>query len=410
MADHAAAATVRVSTGWSLPAADPSGPDLTGGAAPTVWLGAPAPGGLALPSAQPTDSQLYAPRAVWLDDERLVAADTGNHRVLIWQDPDALADHGPADVILGQPDANSEGPQAGGRGPANGMHLPTGMVVHEGRLVVADAWNHRLLIWDEVPTRSDTGPDHVIGQVDAESVDENAGGDCSASTFYWPFGLAVVDGNLWVADTGNRRVVVFNEIPETGQKPAFILGQPGPTDRDENRGRLGADSFRWPHDITSHRSPDGSTSVLVTDAGNHRILGWTTEPDRDRPADLLFGQPDYETAIELPYAPQSATTLRFPYAIACDTGPGPLADDSSGSMVVTDTANNRLLVWNRPPTSSHTPADRVLGQLDFASIGENRWDLVGRDTLCWPYGVAVHRNRLAVADSGNNRIMVWDLS
>jgi hypothetical protein len=55
------------------------------------------------------------------------------------------------------------------------------------------------------------------------------------------------------------------------------------------------------------------------------------------------------------------------------------------------------------------PADRVLGQVDFAGAGENRWDLVADDTFCWPYGLALHRGRLAVADSGNNRVMLWEL-
>lgn len=77
-------------------------------------------------------------------------------------------------------------------------------------------------------------------------------------------------------------------------------------------------------------------------------------------------------------------------------------------MAVADTANNRVLWWATLPAGSNTPADGVLGQFDFAAVGENRWDLVGRDTLCWPYGLALHGNRLAVADSGNNRVMIWE--
>jgi hypothetical protein len=385
--------TVRVSTGWSLPKADPAGPDVSGGAPPTCLLGAEAPGGLTLPNAHPTASHVYAPRAVWLDDNHLIAADTGNHRVMIWSDPSGLVDHQDASVVLGQPDVTTEGAQAAGRGSENGMHLPTGLLVHEGRLLVADAWNHRLLIWDEVPTVSDRAPDIVVGQPDRHSVEENRGGACSDIGFYWPFGVAMIDGWLWVADTGNRRVLVFDGLPEPDQPPLFVLGQDDGTARDENRGRLDADSFRWPHDIAAHNG-----RVYVADAGNHRVLGWD-RPNDDGPADMVLGQPDFETAIEIPYSPQSAATLRFPYAIAVD----------DGAMAVADTANNRVLVWDDAPDVSHTPADRVLGQHDFASIGENRWDLVGSDTLCWPYGLAMHDGRLAIADSGNNRIVVWDL-
>ena len=51
---------------------------------PLVRLGADSAFGLALPSATPTASQMYAPRGVWLDGTRLVVADSGNHRILIW--------------------------------------------------------------------------------------------------------------------------------------------------------------------------------------------------------------------------------------------------------------------------------------------------------------------------------------
>jgi hypothetical protein len=387
----------RTSTGWSAPGPSGAG-DCSGGAHPSVWLGAPALGGLMLPDAAPTRSQMYAPRGVWLDDERLVVCDTGNHRVLIWHDPGALASHADADVVLGQPDFSTEGAQAGGRGPAKGMRLPTGVLVHEGRLVVADAWNHRLLVWDDVPRSSDTAPDLIIGQVDDRSVDENRGAGCSPIGFYWPFGLAMVDGRLWVADTGNRRVLAWDGIPEPDEPPAVVLGQPDALSRDENRGELGPASFRWPHAVAG----TGST-LFVADAGNHRILGWQPPPDGDSAAGLVFGQPDFVSAGEFPYQAQTASSLRFPYAIDI----APLA--GAEAMAVADTANNRILVWDSVPDGSDVPADRVLGQPDFGTNGENRWDAVRDDTFCWPYGISLHAGRVAVADSGNNRVTIWEL-
>lgn len=388
--------SVRVSTGWSAPG--PTGEDRSGGARPVGWLGAPATAGLALPAAAPTPSQMYAPRGVWADDDRVVVADTGNHRVLIWHDPRPGL-HAPADVVLGQPDFTTEGAQAGGRGPERGMRLPTGVVVHDGRLVVADAWNHRLLVWDAVPTRSDEAPDHVIGQVDPSSVDENRGGPCGPLGFYWPFGLAFVDGRCWVADTGNRRVLAWDGVPEPGRPPTVVLGQDDAHARDENRGEVGPKSFRWPHDVAGTED-----ALFVADAGNHRVLGWRPGPDGDVDAAQVYGQPDFVEHGEFPYQPQSATSLRFPYAVDIDHGsPG------ERTMVVADTANNRVLVWDSVPTSSNRPADRVLGQPDFVTNGENRWDAVGPDTFCWPYGLSLHAGRVAVADSGNNRVTVWEL-
>lgn len=384
---------------------------MSGGAQPVLWLGAEAIGGLMLPAADPTPSHLYAPRGVWLDDDRLVVCDTGNHRVLIWQNPGSLADHGDADVVLGQPNFVTEGAHAGGRGPSNGMRLPTGVLVHDGRLVVADAWNHRILIWDSVPERSDVAPDVIIGQADRESVDENRGGTCGPLTFYWPFGIAVVDDVFYVADTGNRRVLGWSGLPEPDREPDLVLGQPTAVTRDENRGELGPDSFRWPHDVAGQPGNEGI--VHVADAGNHRLLGWKPRPEVDRAADTVVGQPDFVTAGEFPYGPQGPGILRFPYAIdiAAD---GPAASDPATTMAVADTANNRILLWDEVPTSSFVPADRVLGQPTFEANGENRWDRVADDSFCWPYGLKLHRGaegtRLAVADSGNNRIMVWELA
>ena len=52
-------------------------------------------------------------------------------------------------------------------------------------------------------------------------------------------------------------------------------------------------------------------------------------------------------------------------------------------------------------------ADYVLAQPTFETNGENRWNAVTPDSLCWPYGLWLHENLLAVADSGNNRVMIW---
>ncbi len=364
---------------------------------PHTVLGAPAPGGLLLPPARPTSAWLYGPRGVWLDDDMVVAADTGNHRVLVWYGL-PRADGEPAAVVLGQPDEHSEGPAASGRGPAHGMHLPAGIIRDGDRLVVADAWHHRLLVWNRLPAHTGTRPDLVLGQPDHDCAEPNAGGDPDAGSFYWPFGMALVDGRLYVADTGNRRVLVWRRgIPDPGQPADVILGQPGPADRAENRGGpVSAGSFRWPHAFAS----DGAGGVWVADPGNHRVLGWRSHPEEDRPADIVLGQPDFETGSEFPYVPQDGR-LRFPYGIS----------SADGDLAIADTANNRVLIQGGP-VSSLDP-QLALAQPDLAANGENRWSEVAPDTLCWPYGVHWHRpaagpDLLAVADSGNNRVVLWE--
>lgn len=378
----------------------PGAVDLTGGWQPQLWLGAPAPGGLALPAAQPSMAWMYSPRGVFVSDDHLVVVDSGNHRVLIWHGV-PQADEQPADVVLGQPDGQTEGPAAAGRGPERGMHLPTGALVHDGRLVVADAWHHRILVWDSVPQSSDVAPDLVLGQPDASSVLQNRGRGCSASGFYWPFGIAMVGSAFWVSDTGNRRVLGWhNGIPEPDQPADVILGQSDAASHSENRdGPAAADSFRWPHDVAGRED-----LLLVADAGDHRVLGWSPQPDADRPADLVVGQPDFTSAEEWPYGPHTNDRMRFPYAVCLDSG----GLDGQERLAVADTANNRILLWDGMPDGPiGRGADHVLAQPDFGSNGENRWTSVQRDTLCWPYGLSLHGDTLAVADSGNNRVMLW---
>lgn len=364
-------------------------------AAPRTWIGAPSPGGLALPAATPTASQLYAPRGVWLDAQHLIVVDSGNHRVLIWFGH-PTRDHAAADVVLGQADMTREGPRAGGHGPERGLHLPTGVLVVDGRLLVADAWHHRVLVWNRVPQTSDTPPDVVLGQPDASQVEPNAGGDVSASTFYWPYGIGMVDGHVLVTDTGNRRVLAWRGVPEPGQPADVVLGQDGPHLALENRGgAVNGRSFRWPHAVAGDAS-----ACYVADAGNHRVLVWRGMPAGDVEADAVIGQRDFTSNGEFPYVPQTGHMLRFPYAVAAD----------ASRLLVADTANNRVLVWARTGAGLAADPSLALGQADLCSNGENRWAGVRHDTLCWPYGLALHDDLVAVADSGNNRVMLWTLT
>lgn len=385
--------TVRTSLAPRAPRADTaSGVTLAGDWLPEVWLGAPAPGGLALPPASPTLAWMYSPRGVFLDDRHVVVADSGNHRVLIWHGI-PTADEQPADVVLGQADGVTEGRAAAGRGPQNGMNLPTGVLIHKGRLIVADAWHHRILIWHTVPEKSSTPPDLVLGQPDSTAVEPNMGGAPSASSLYWPFGIGIVGSTFWVADTGNRRVLGWTGgLPDSNRPADILLGQPDFASREENRGEpVGPASFRWPHAITG-----SDDLLLVADAGDHRVLGWSPVPDADRQADRLLGQSDFHTAREWPYGPQCGDRFRFPYAVNMD----------NERLAVADTANNRVLLWDGAPSDGR-PADHVLAQPSFEANGENRWSAVTHDSLCWPYAVWLHGDRLAVADSGNNRAVIW---
>jgi len=366
-------------------------------ARPRVWLGGASAGGLALPPANPTRSHMYAPRAVWTDGTRLIAADTGNHRVLIWHSMPTL-NGAPADVVLGQADFTSEGPAAAGTSVERGFYLPTGVSVIGERLVVCDAWHHRIVAFDDVPTTSYVAPTYVLGQDNLSAAEENRGGDVGPATFYWPFGVSVVADTFWVADTGNRRVLGWtgSDLPEPDRAPDFVLGQDDFYSRADNKGTsISATSFRWPHAVAGDER-----TLFIADAGDHRVMNWSPAPvDASTPASGVLGQDGFDQMEEFKIRPQGAQRMRFPYSVVMD----------QRRLCVADTSNNRILVWHDIPRDGvGVPADTVLGQPDMDANGENRWLSVSEDSLCWPYGLSLSGSTLAIADSGNNRVVVWE--
>jgi hypothetical protein len=153
--------------------------------------------------------------------------------------------------------------------------------------------------------------------------------------------------------------------------------------------------MRWPHGAALWQG-----RLAVADAGDNRILLWNGWPDGNgAPADGVLGQDDFHGCDHnrASYYPDAAA-LNMPYALA-------VAGDT---LIVADTANSRLLGWR--DAGQGAAAMCLAGQPDFASKGDNRWGMPTRDSLCWPYGLSARGATLAVADSGNNRVLLWELA
>lgn len=216
---------------------------------------------LALPNSggTPSASTLVAPRGVYADTSHVVIADTGNHRVLLF-DLTAAA----ASVVVGQASMTSATPSAAT------MQLPNGICSDGTKLVVVDTSNHRALLWNTFPTSNGQAADVVIGQLDASSVLPNGGsqGAASSSTLSYPGACLFQDDVLYIADTGNNRVLVFYTVPNTNGSPADdVLGQPDFTSRSP------ATTF---DDLTRMAGPSGlssdSANLYVADRDVGRVL------------------------------------------------------------------------------------------------------------------------------------------
>ena len=384
-----AALATRPGTEAIQPLLDPRGASVVLGEAP--------PGRVA--PLTPAAHTLFGPRGVCLAGPTgpLVVCDTGHHRVLVWTRL-PQSDNAPADLVIGQPDFAHEGRNGGGAvGPAT-LNVPTGVAVADGVLAVADAWNHRVLLWHGLPARSNQPADVVLGQADFASGEANRGlATPRADTLNWCYGVAIHAGRLVVADTGNRRVLAWDEVPRHSGAPADrVLGQADFTCRDENGGASESGAgLRWPHAIVG--LGDG---LAVADAGHNRVLIWTAVPGSPGlGCDLVLGQSDRAgIAANRGAATPSAASLNQPFGLAV----------MQGRLIVADTANSRLLGFaaERGHVAGEAEAS-LAGQLGFDANGENRWGPVRRDTLSWPYGISACDPWLAVADTGNNRVLLW---
>ncbi|WP_289268484.1 hypothetical protein [Nitrospira tepida] len=322
-------------------------------------------------------------------------ADTGHHRLLGWRTC-PTANDAEADWVIGQPDFLSEGRNAKRLPGPTTLNVPTGIVAYGTGLAVADAWNHRVLIWRQLPTTSHCPPDLVLGQKNFEDVEINRGCAApSAETLYWPYGVCCWGDSLIVADTGNRRVLIWFTPPtQNGQAADLVLGQTDFAGKDENAGGApSARSMRWPHGIARW-----GNKLCVADAGNNRVMIWNTLPSTcGAESDWILGQTDVAQVDHNggQYWPH-AGSLNMPYGIA-----------SAGDwLVVSDTANSRLLGWHVRDLGTGARARALAGQRSFEMKGDNQWGFPTPDTICWPYGVSVCEGMLAIADSGNNRVVI----
>tara|TARA_R100001244_G_scaffold6593_24_gene8187 strand:+ start:56618 stop:57796 length:1179 start_codon:yes stop_codon:yes gene_type:complete len=389
------AVQISLSPSVKAPGSVTHGADLLSNDGPTAILGWDE-AAFAVSNA-PSPNVLFGPRgACILPDGSLWVADTGHHRILGWRNM-PTEDNQSADIVIGQPDFFSEGRNAKGPVSASTMNVPTGISPWGEGLAVADAWNHRILLWKTTPTRNNQPADIILGQTNAESTTANHGKDSpSATSLHWSYGVNEINGHLVVSDCGNRRVMIWNDPTETGQSADLVLGQPNFDIRDENAGEgISAVGMRWPHSATYWQN-----HFAVTDAGNNRIMLWNGFPSQNGQAcDAVLGQNNFTDCDHnrQGYYPD-AGAVNMPYAIT--------AHDER--LLVADTANSRLLGWKDLATGSD--ADRLTGQPDFASKGDNAWGIAQRKSVCWPYGLTCREGLAVIADSGNNRILLWPVS
>jgi uncharacterized protein (TIGR03437 family) len=398
--------------------------------------------------------ELFAPYEVALDTSAsppiVYVADTFNERVLAWKNSAGFANGDKADLVIGQTDFFSTLRGGPGTNLSSGLYLPVAVAVDaKGNLYVSDAGNNRIVRYP-APFAQNVTPilgNLVIGQPALSSGNSpNQGqGAPTASTLWlsgangavYNAGLAFdAQGNLWAADSGNNRVVRYNagSLSAGGTVSAdLVLGQPNFTTNSLVTGstplRVNKSVLSVPFGVAISQSGD----IYVSDRGArvlyfkgpisgngqaaNRILG-VVVPTKNQPAPPgLNGCPSIPPQpCEVTLGAQSGSTILPAYGVAV-VGDKPF---------VADTFNNRIVAYDVPanwaaecaynPSAVCTTGTQFsptpIAYLGQGNSGESVKPNLGQrepseSTVATPYGLAAAGSDLWVADTGNNRVLVY---
>ncbi|GLU52801.1 hypothetical protein Dfri01_22620 [Dyadobacter frigoris] len=301
-------------------------------------------------------------------------------------------------MVLGQLQPADTGRNSGGVVNASTLQYPSGIWSDGVMLIIADAWNHRVLVWHTFPVVSGQPADVVIGQPDFGSNLPNVkgiGNNPSERSLNWPYGVFSDGHKLWIADTGNRRVLYFEKIPTVNFAAANnVIGKDFFNERDYE-----SNDAVWPYSV---RVSDAGI-LSITDTQYYRSLIWKDwETAFSQKADVIIGQPDLESSGQNQYRslPES-DTMSWTY-------------DSfffKNGIVLADTGNSRLLFFDKIPQTNGAMADNLIGHGSFQITSENANTKNGTSQqLYWPFSICISDNHMAVADTGNHRIILYDLN
>ena len=171
----------------------------------------------------------------------------------------------------------------------------------------------------------------------------------------------------------------------------------------EQIGRDRLDALRRGAEAVTGRDNDVAASVLLklgakVDFGRSttvRATGSTYKVASGRTSGVFKTGQDADIALSAIGFNDAGGPLMFnhPMGIASD----------GRRLLLTDTYNNRVLVWSKLPEKNEPP-DLVLGQKDFTTNDSG----TGRDQMNWPVTVATDGTHVAITDTENVRILIWN--
>lgn len=302
-----------------------------------------------------------------------------------------------ATLVLGQSNFQNTSNNAGASGSnatANSLSKPRSVFFDGTKLYVADTSNNRILIWNSAPSANKQDADIVIGQADKTITSSNRSSTAAANTLSFPRSVFVNSSKLFIADTGNNRILVYDSIPTSdGASANRVIGHANFTESEGNRldsatSGVRRDTLNEPTDIFY----DGS-KLFVADSGNHRVLIYDGLSSNSEEADTVVGQIDMTKAALLS---PTANTLNKPTHIYVT---------SNDRLLISDSGNNRILIFHSIPSSNNSSANVVIGQASFTTSASG----TSNSTLSNPQDIYADGDEtLTIADTGNHRILIYD--
>jgi DNA-binding beta-propeller fold protein YncE len=254
-----------------------------------------------------------------------------------------------------------------GQGEDASFHYPYGVAIYNDQVIVADSGNHRIRMIDMNTQEVST----LAGSGRAEWKD-GRGEDAS---FCHPQGVAIYNDQIIVADTYNHRVRM---IDMDTQEVSTLAGSGNEGWKDGQ----GEDvSFYHPSDVTTYND-----QIIVADTENHRIrmIDMNT-----REVSTLAGS----GRMEWKDGQGEDASFNHPSGVAI----------YNDQIIVTDTWNNRIRMMDMDTREVSTLAGS--GRAEYK-------DGQGEDAAFnHPYGVAVDpmSGQVIVADIWNHRIRLLDI-
>ena len=353
-----------------------------------------------------------------------------------------------ADIVLGQPDLTSSACN-GDSGFQNYPDPPTPtastlcglrwdqMSITEGgsavtmatdtngNLYVPDFFNNRILRYDD-PFATDTITDYVWGQPSFNSRECNRGSSipdnsslCLAPPLGWGMiktGVALdADGNLWVADTQNNRVLRFPHDPISGVPSTtadLVLGQPDFSSktpgeelnqmRDPASVRVGGEGIVYVADGALGAGAMGRVLVFYPPFTNGMYASFTIGTDLGEPTGLELA-PDGSLWVNdcdnRRFLNFMGTTLQRTISNVPNRVWGGMGVDSDGNVMTTGWDPQQVLRYSSPGFIQ-----------DVSFMNPDEWGSFNKTGahgfIGFPSGLEVTFDQLIVADHA--RLLFWN--